>query len=245
VFQDTFDPEEWSAVYDPTKSQAAHFAFRHGTELAARTCLEMAKPGEFWVDIGSGTGDLAAKLVSHGLRVTGIDHDSRMIETASRRFADRTASGNLQFLKSAAVQLPFEENSVDGIIATSFMGCLDSPQPFYREAFRILKPEGKMILTFTNRSSLLLRINAMLRRAKGGESYHLYIGRETKEDLQRHGFQVESLLYYNFFLNPGKRIYPSVRLALLAERIGQIGFSKLFARNFLIVGIKMIRRPFS
>lgn len=234
MFRDLFDPEEWSAVYDSGKADPSHFPFRHGSELAVEECLKRAKPDEFWVDVGSGTGDLAAELARGGLRVTGVDHDTRMVETASRRFADLTSSGKLRFVHSSAARLPFTDNSADGIIATSFMGCLDSPEPFYREASRILKANGKMVLTFTNRSSLLLRINGRLRITRG-DSYHLYSGSETANELRRNDFEMIALRYYNFFLNPGKRIFPGIRFALFFERLGHLGWSSFLGRNFLVV----------
>jgi len=48
----------------------------------------LGRPGRRVLDIGCGTGALAAALAAHGHRVTGIDSDPGMIEEARRRHED-------------------------------------------------------------------------------------------------------------------------------------------------------------
>src|SRR5207247_9701239 len=77
------------AVYEAERAHPWHFPFRRGCELAAQTCLEIARQHEVWVDVGCGTGDLAAELAARELRVTGVDHDGRRSEEHTSELQSR------------------------------------------------------------------------------------------------------------------------------------------------------------
>ena len=143
------DPNEWAAVYETPRPNGHQLVFRAGAEIGRRACLAFASPGERWLDVGCGTGHLAAALAAAGLQVTGVDADSRMIAAAKTRFPE------LSFETADASFLPFPDGSVDGIVATSVLGCLEDPAGFVAEAARVLRPAGTVVLTFTNRSSPL------------------------------------------------------------------------------------------
>ena len=45
-------------------------------------------PGEQILDLGSGTGDLAAKIASHGARVVGVDRSPAMVASAKAKYPE-------------------------------------------------------------------------------------------------------------------------------------------------------------
>lgn len=138
-FRDAFDPVEWSQVYDGSKTDPDHFPFWRSSELARDACLMRSRPGELWLDVGCGTGHLAAQLADGGLAVKGIDPDQNMIAFAKERFPA------LIFHAASADDLPFSSGEADGIVATSVMGCFSSAVPFFREANRVLCNNGTLI----------------------------------------------------------------------------------------------------
>ena len=231
-FTDTFDVQEWSAIYESPAPDSRQFAFRRAVDLAIAECLKKAKLGDIWADIGCGPGHLSALLAERGVQITGIDHDFKMLNAAQKLHP------RLTFLKASAENLPFETDSVDGLIATSVMGCFSTPDPFFREAARVLRKGGTFILTCTNRTSSLLRLSAML-QARSTESFHLYTAAEVIKDLKRSHFEPVETRYYNFFLNPGKIMIPPVSFALFLEKMGRWGISRYAARNFMIVASKI------
>jgi ubiquinone/menaquinone biosynthesis C-methylase UbiE len=232
-FRSTFDPEEWSLVYDGSKSDPEHFAFRRSSELAREACFRHSQRGELWLDVGCGTGHLAAELTQQGLVAKGVDADPAMIAYAHQRFPA------LIFQVSNANHLPFSAGEADGIIATSVMGCLESAAPFFQEAHRVLRRNGLLILTFTNAQSFLLRLNARLRDPSAThDSYHLYSAANVSRQLRENHFEVREIQFYNFFLNPSKKLIPSYSMTLFLERLGKFGLSRYLARNFLITASK-------
>ncbi len=244
---DYFDPAQWSGVYDPDKKDDGAFIFTHGADLVFDISAALARTGGRWLDVGCGTGHLAAKLSEAGLSVVAVDHDPRMIDLAKKRFSNKPQPDNLKFTPANAYDLPFADDTFDGVVAASLAGCLSSPDKFFREVHRVLHKGGFAVITFTNRSSLLLKINWYIRKKafKAGKltadafSYRLYRCARVVEDLQKTGLRMVKVRYYNFFLNPGSRLIPSKTFALYLENLGKYKIGRRLGRNFVIVAQKM------
>jgi ubiquinone/menaquinone biosynthesis C-methylase UbiE len=244
---DYFEPEQWAGIYGAGKKNDSAFIFRHGTDLVFDISSRLGRPGGLWLDIGCGTGDLAAKLSETGWTVVGLDHDPRMIDFAKKRFLVETANDNLKFVPANAYDLPFGDETVDGITAVSLVGCLASPVKFFRQVHRVLRKGGFAVITFTNRASFLLKINAPLRkimfktRKSAADSFlfRFYRCASVTEDLQNIGLRVVETRFYNFFLNPANRLFPPESFALYLEGLNKYKIGRRLARNFIIVAQKM------
>ena len=245
-FKEKFDPEEWSAIYNFSKRNNKNFIFRHSSELVEDTCSKISRPNELWLDIGCGTGNLAAKLSEMELSVIGVDHDTRMIEFANKRFLWHRIVNRLAFTTAKAEFLPFVDNTTDGIVAVSLAGCLSSDK-FFQEAYRVLRKNGLAIITFTNRTSLLLKINWCLNKAlqmirkptDSDDQYQLYTFTEVADKLQKIGFRVLNARFYNFFLNAGNWMIPPKWLAIYCEHFNKYRMSHRVGGNFIIVARKI------
>ena len=115
-----------------------------------------ARPGEYWLDAGCGTGTLARHLAQRGCRVTGVDGSARMIEVAERAAAG--SHGALDFLHvNDVVALPFAAGSFDGVICSSVLEYVNSPPRVLAELARVLRPGGRLLVSVPNRQALLRR----------------------------------------------------------------------------------------
>ncbi|MER8504679.1 MULTISPECIES: methyltransferase domain-containing protein [unclassified Mesorhizobium] len=111
--------------------------------------LAKLRPGEAVLDVACGTGTLAIaakRLVGSDGGVTGVDASAEMIERA--RAKAKRSGLDLTFVNGTAQKLPFKDAQFDIVIGTLMLHHLSKPvrSAFVREAARVLKPTGRLLL---------------------------------------------------------------------------------------------------
>jgi len=113
------------------------------------TALAELKEGETVMDLGSGGGIdvfLAAQKVGEKGKVIGVDMTPEMIQRA-RENARKGNYNNVEFRLGEIENLPAANDSVDVIISNCVINLSQDKLAVYKEIYRILKPEGRILIS--------------------------------------------------------------------------------------------------
>ena len=111
--------------------------------------LAELKAGETVLDLGSGGGVdvfLAAQKVGENGKVIGVDMTTEMLEKA-RENAKVGNYGNVEFRAGEIENLPVEDDSIDVVISNCVVNLSPDKLATYREVFRVLKPNGRILIS--------------------------------------------------------------------------------------------------
>ncbi len=117
-----------------------------------RTAIGLIPPGSRVLDLCTGTGELALKMLPRlgpKGQVVGLDFASNMLAVASRktRPLSRATQASAAYVLGDAVALPFPENTFDCLInGFAMRNMLPAADRVLDEMWRVLRPEGRLII---------------------------------------------------------------------------------------------------
>lgn len=126
-------------TWDPRSYLDHHrFIIQRGKALAD---LLAPVSDERILEVGCGTGDVAAYMAERGARVVGIDLSEEMVQAARQRYPEQ------DFRQMDASQLPFD-GEFDGVFSHAVLHWIREPRGVVQGIRRALRPGGRFVAEF-------------------------------------------------------------------------------------------------
>ncbi len=134
------------------------------------------------LEIACGSGQGVGLLARRAKRVTGLDIDTKLLDRARAIYAARK---NIEFVHGDAENLPLPDASFDLVILFEAIYYLTHPERFVKEARRVLKKGGVVLVCTANKD---------LPDFNPSPYSHAYLGPpELRAVFEAEGFSVEVL----------------------------------------------------
>ncbi len=178
------------------------------------------------LDIGCGPGFVAGRLVASrpGLTVTGVDRDATLIARATE------AVPGARFVQGVAHELPFADDQFDGAMSRLVFRHLPNVTASLREARRVVRPGGRLVLVDTDDDALLLHpspagfreVLAARQETAQRRGANPFIGRELTTHLRTAGFEDIRLSLINIStVMIGAPAFAKIVLAPIADGVDE------------------------
>ena len=178
------------------------------------------------LDIGCGPGTMTQQLSEMSDQVWGIDISEGMIRSARARFRQTAETHGLNFEVGNAEHLQFSDEYFDAVICVGVLRYLSSWEKGLQEIYRVLKPNGVVVITCYYRFSLhwfsmclfyrpLLPLISLLKRRSVRDCLVKYRAeplpfsyRKFRRIFSQTGFRHMETQHSGFDLFPFNRLFP-------------------------------------
>ena len=155
------------------------------------TALLEPRPGEAILDIGSGLGGPARWIATKfGCAVTGVDLTEEYCDAARELNAACGLADRVRIMEGSALALPVPDASFDRAYSHNAVMNIADKAGVYREAFRVLRPGGRLVLAHINAGPNAPVEFFPVGWASVPENSFLATDEETRRDLAAAGFDI-------------------------------------------------------
>lgn len=132
----------YATAYDTVLPELANYA----ETVAAHCELLKPAPGRTILDLGAGTGNVTYRLLEKGATITAVDRNATMLERLHAKCVAHDARLEVHE-RDAADLSQLASESFDAVNILLVLFAVEQPDKVIREAFRVLRPGGCLVIT--------------------------------------------------------------------------------------------------
>ena len=210
-------------------ANAPRYDRRHGAvladiEVAALTAACGLDSSSRVLDVGAGTGRVAAALASRGCKVIALEPSAAMLA----KLREKPFGNAVACVSGEAGHLPFSSGRFDAVVVARLLYLTADWQQILQQAREALRPGGHLLHEWSNGDpdeswvQIRERLRSLLRNAGFGSTFHPGVRTEAEVDehLARIGLECQSRITFG----PG----PDLTLSEFLDRIQSGEFSYLW-----------------
>ncbi len=163
--------------YDQPRGRCYH------THISTYIMSALPKGGKL-LDIGCGTGLFVERYIEAGGSAIGLDISRKMIEQARRRCVA------CDYTIGTGEKIPFCDNSFDAVSSLLVFSYIKDPETMLNEAYRVLKPGGKIAVCTLGKKLLTRGIPAIYHISEKMNVNHVVM-----KDFGEHYYDREEMNY--------------------------------------------------
>jgi ubiquinone/menaquinone biosynthesis C-methylase UbiE len=174
------------------------------SEYLTQSRLSRVHPflGRRILDVGCGYGDLLEFLPDSAEAVVLVDHSAERLPRLKQRLSRASVQGEFLHGDVTKQVLQLEPSSFDTVVMAALLEHLKSPDSALKQAYRLLKPGGRLVITtptpLGGRLHALGSLCGLTHREAAEEHEEFFSERRLKSSIQRNGFSLER--YERFLL---------------------------------------------
>ena len=146
---------DFTAPYNPVETFVYDHIIADAVMMFAHEFMDefvqQMPEGAQLLEVGCGGGQVAAELLKRrrDLELTGLDLADDQVKRARKRCPDAT------FVQGSALDLPFDDNSFDGVFSIASIKHWPDQRQGVNECVRVLRPGGRLIIAEADRACTL------------------------------------------------------------------------------------------
>ncbi|MFZ1677353.1 MAG: methyltransferase domain-containing protein [Saprospiraceae bacterium] len=147
---------DYSLVWQLDEVMCMHYGYWNIDTPHHRAALQMMnkqvaaaaeiRPGQLVLDAGCGVGGSSIYLASIGCKVQGITLSEKQVKTCRENAAKFKLENTINFSQQNYLSTSFDDNTFDVVWAIESVCYAWDKYDFTKEAFRVLKPGGKLVV---------------------------------------------------------------------------------------------------
>lgn len=138
---EVMDTREEAEAYDAMDHTAVNIAF-------VERVIELGARQGYFLDLGTGPAQIPILLAQRcpKIRITGIDLSVNMLTLGEQHVAEAGLADQIALECVDAKNLPYPDQSFDGVISNSIIHHLPDPMAAFQEISRVIRPDGLILL---------------------------------------------------------------------------------------------------